>query len=134
MYDANDNLKWGKIVYFAIATLFLVIAGLWAIGALDKVYSVWAKEQDGKAALAEAQWSKQVKTEEAKANLESEKLNAQAEIERAKGASESMRIENGQLTEQYIRYLFVRQNDLSDKNTIYVPTEAGLPILEAGKR
>ena len=117
-----------------ILVAVLVIGVLWGLVALSKTYMIWSKQQDGKAQLAEATFSKQVKVEEGKANLEAEKLNAQAEIERAKGASESMRIENGQLTEQYIRYLFVRQNDLSDKNTIYIPTEGGLPILEAGKR
>lgn len=99
------------------------------------VYNVWSKQQRGRAALSEAEFSKQVKLEEAKANLEAEKLNAQAEIERAKGAAEAIAIEGGQLTENYIRYLWVRQQDnLNDKTVIYVPTEAGLPVLEAGKR
>jgi hypothetical protein len=76
-----------------------------------------------------------VQLEEAKANLESEKLNAQAEIERARGAAEAIKIEGGGLTENYIRYLWVRQqNNLNDKTVIYIPTEAGLPLLEAGQR
>lgn len=88
----------------------------------------------GKAQLAEAEWSKKVQTEQAKANLESEILNAQAEIERAKGAAEAIRIEGGSLSENYIRYLWVRQQaNLNDKTVIYIPTEAGLPVLEAGR-
>lgn len=97
-------------------------------------WNVWRKEQSGRAALAEAEFSKQVQLEEAKANLEAEKLNAQAEVERAKGAAEAIKIEGGQLTENYIKYLWVRNLQSGEKQLIYVPTEAGLPILEAGRQ
>ena len=96
-------------------------------------YGVWQQEMSGKAEFAKAEQNRKIKIEEAKANLEAEKLNAQAEVERAKGAAEAIRIENGSLTPTYIQYLWVRlQNAASDK-IIYVPTEANLPILEAGR-
>jgi regulator of protease activity HflC (stomatin/prohibitin superfamily) len=99
-----------------------------------KSFKVWSAGQDGRAVLAEAEYSRQVLIEEAKATLDAEKLNAQSEIERAKGAAEAIRIEGGQLTENYIRYLWIRQLDtISEGTIIYVPTEAGLPILEAGR-
>ena len=94
-------------------------------------YSIWQREMKGKAELAEAEWSKKVQIEEALANLEAEKLNAQAEVERARGMAEAIRIEGGSLTPEYIQYLWVRQNTFNDKTTIYIPTEANLPILEA---
>jgi len=94
-------------------------------------YLVYQKELQGKAQLKEAEWSKKVQIEEALANLESEKLNAKSEIERAKGMAEAIRIEGGQLTKEYIQYLWVRQNVFNDKTTIYIPTEGNLPILEA---
>lgn len=97
-------------------------------------YKVYKQTQDGKAKLAESEHSRQVAIEEAKANLAAEKLNAQAEVERAKGAAESIRIEGGKLTDQYIKYLWVRQQKPGAGQTIYIPTEAGLPVLEAGKR
>lgn len=88
----------------------------------------------GKAEFAKAEQNRKIKIEEAKANLEAEKLNAQAEIERAKGAAEAISIENGSITPTYIQYLWVRQQDLnSGDKIIYVPTETGLPILEAGR-
>jgi regulator of protease activity HflC (stomatin/prohibitin superfamily) len=96
-------------------------------------YRVWASEQAGRAEYVRAEQNRRIRVEEAKANLEAEKLNAQAEIERAKGAAEAIKIENGSLTENYIKYLWVRQLNLSNSETIYIPTEAGLPILEAGK-
>ena len=97
-------------------------------------YNVWEQEMSGKAELAKAEQNRKIKIAEAQANLESEKLNAQAEIERAKGAAEAIKIENGSLTPTYIQYLWVRQQNASTNNRIiYIPTEAGLPILEAGR-
>jgi hypothetical protein len=46
-----------------------------------------------------------------------------------------MKIENGTLTSTYIQYLWVKnQENRNEKTVIYIPTEANLPILEAGKR
>ena len=47
--------------------------------------------------------------------------------------AEAIEIEGGALTPTYIQYLWVRQNTFSDKTTIYIPTEANLPILEASR-
>ena len=97
-------------------------------------YNVWQKEMSGKAQLAEAEWNRQIMLKEAEMNLEAEKLNALAEIERAKGMAEAIIIEGGNLTPEYIQYLWVRQNTFNDKTVIYIPTEANLPILEALRR
>ena len=86
----------------------------------------------GRAELAKAEQNRQIKIEEARANLEAEKLNAQAEVERAKGAAEAISIENGSLTTTYIQYLWVRQQNNAASKVVYIPTEASLPILEAG--
>ncbi|MBE6204960.1 MAG: hypothetical protein E7136_06610 [Rikenellaceae bacterium] len=94
-------------------------------------YKVWQQEMKGRAELAQAEQNRQIKIEEAKANLEAEKLNAQAEVVRAQGAAEAIKIENGSLTPTYIQYLWVRQQNSSANKVIYIPTEAGLPILEA---
>ena len=97
-------------------------------------YKVWQQEMVGKAEFAKAEQNRKIKIEEAKANLEAEKLNAMAEIERAKGAAEAIKIENGSITSTYIQYLWVRQQNANTNNKIiYIPTEAGLPILEAGQ-
>lgn len=122
-------------VVAGVVSVAVVLGTLFGFIALGKKFSIWTREQNGRAALAEAQFSKQVKIEEAKSNLEAEKLNAESEVVRAKGAAESIEIEGGELTENYIRYLWVRQqSSLNDKTVIYIPTEAGLPLLEAGKR
>ena len=98
------------------------------------IYNVWAKELSGKADLAEATWSRKIAVEEAEARKESAKLDAQAEIERAKGASEAQKIISGTLNEQYLRYLWIQNVEKGEnRQTIYIPTEANLPILEADR-
>lgn len=121
-----------KYIVIAIVAV-LVFVGIAMFGM--PIYRVWSQEMRGKAQLAEAEQNRRIKIEEARANLEAEKLNAKAEIERAKGAAEAIKIENGTLTQTYIQYLWVRnQNNLNEKTVIYIPTEANLPILEAGRR
>ena len=124
-------MKVKQIIITAIAIIALAVASLVGV----PYYTVWSQEMDGKAEFAKAEQNRKIKIEEAKANLEAEKLNAQAEVERAKGAAEAISIENGSITPTYIQYLWVRQQNLnSGDKVIYVPTEASLPILEAGRR
>ena len=121
-----------KYIVIAIVAV-LAFVGIAMFGM--PIYRVWSQEMRGKAQLAEAEQNRRIKIEEARANLEAEKLNAKAEIERAKGAAEAIKIENGTLTQTYIQYLWVKnQENLNEKTVIYIPTEANLPILEAGKR
>lgn len=127
--DGDLNGLGYTVIGIMIVTFICIIVGLlmWII----PQYSVWSKGLKGEAQLREAEYSKQVLIEEAKANLEAEKLNAQAEVERAKGMAEAMEIEGGKLTDTYIKYLWVRSMTGNQATTIYIPTEAGLPILEA---
>ena len=130
--QSNINLSMNKKDFYLIVTAAIVFVGLFSI--VKPIYSVWSQEMEGKAEFAKAEQNRKIKVEEAKANLEAEKLNAQAEIERAKGAAEAIRIENGSITPAYIQYLWVRQQNANTNNKIiYIPTEAGLPILEAGR-
>lgn len=111
----------------ALALLLAMIAGGF-YGC--KAIKVWSAEQDGKAQLAESEYSKQVQVQEAQSNLEAEKLNAQAEVERAKGAAEARNAEGlGMTPEQYIQYLWVKKLSLADASVIYIPTDGGVPML-----
>jgi hypothetical protein len=130
MYEINLK-SW---VVLIATGLFLILGGVGSCMYVVPKYNVWRQEMEGKAEFAKAEQNRKIKIEEAKANLEAEKLNAQAEIERAKGAAEAIRIENGSITPAYIQYLWVRQQNANTNNKIiYIPTEAGLPVLEAGR-
>ncbi|SEI63134.1 hypothetical protein SAMN05518849_101349 [Sphingobium sp. AP50] len=98
-------------------------------------YKVYSKEQDGRAALAEAQSSRQIAVLEAKARLESAKMLADAEVVRAEGAARANRILQDSLggPDGYLRYLQIQAIDSKEASLIYVPTEGGLPLLESGR-
>jgi flagellar basal body-associated protein FliL len=126
---ADGELIWVFIILFLVAIVAVAMVGL-------PMYHVWTKEMSGKADLAEAEWSKQIAIEEAKAELESASLKAAAEVERAKGVAEANAIIGDSLKDNdaYLRYLWIQGLHDGSSETIYIPTEANLPILEAGRK
>lgn len=134
LFDFFDSLNYKGWFAFVVICFFVLFGLMGSCMYVMPKYDVWREEMSGKAEYAKAEQNRKIKIEEAKANLEAEKLNAQAEIERAKGAAEAIKIENGSITPTYIQYLWVRQQNANTNNRIiYIPTEAGLPILEAGR-
>ena len=127
MNKTTINIGW-------IILLMLAIAGslMWLL----PLYSVWRLGLAGQARLKEAEFSKQIEVEEAKARLEAAKYLNLAEVERARGVAEANEIIGKSLedNDEYLRYLWVQGLQNGSNEVIYVPTEAGLPILEAGKR
>jgi regulator of protease activity HflC (stomatin/prohibitin superfamily) len=87
--------------------------------------------------LAQAEYSRRIAVAEAQAKKDSAKLLAEAEVERAQGVAKANKIIGDSLkgNEAYLRYLWIDGLKESSKQgeVIYVPTEAGLPILEAGR-
>ena len=125
----------GVIKWLTLGVLILIFAIMLGMVGFPR-YNVWQQEMSGKAEFAKAEQNRRIKVEEAKANLESQKLNAQAEVERAKGVAEANVIISDGLkgNEEYLRYLWIQGLQTNQMQVIYIPTEAGLPILEAGKR
>jgi len=113
-----------------LAAVFVVVA-MWGL----PQYKIYRLELRGQAELKEAEWSKQILIEEAKAQMESASMYAQAEVERAKGVAEANKIIGESLkdNEGYLRYRWIQGLHNETAEVIYVPTEAGLPILEAGR-
>ena len=118
-----------------LATLLLIF-GVVATGMfVGPQWNVWRADLAGKAALAEAVNARKVAIQEAEAQLEAAKFYAQAEVERAKGVAEANAIIADGLggPEGYLRYLWINQLGQNGQDVIYIPTEAGIPILEAGR-
>lgn len=117
-----------------------------AIGAAGFIgFAIWAMPQigvynrtlAGKAALMEAESTRQVKVLEAKAKMDSASLEAKAEIERAKGVAEANKIIGDSLKDnpRYLQYLYItglQEGSEKGNKTIYVPTEGGLPVPTLG--
>jgi len=117
------------VIGFTILVL-LVLAGA-LVGC--PTYNVYSQQMAGKALLAEAQSSRQVRVLEARAQLESAKSLADAEVMRAEGAARANRILQDSLggPEGYLRYLQIQALDSKEAELIYVPTEVGLPVTES---
>lgn len=115
----------------------IFLGALWGMVWGWQYFKVFKAEFSGKAVLAEAEFSRQVAVKEAQARKDSATLLAEAEVARAQGVAEANRIIADGLggPDGYLRYLYIDTlRDNQNKQIIYIPTEAGLPILEAGNR
>lgn len=124
-----------------IKTIFLSLLGIVLIlGSIIFGYQwfrVFSATQAGKAELAQAEWNRQIIVRQAQAKKDAATLEAEAEVLRAEGVAKANAVIAGGLggAEGYLRYLYIHMlSEQSDRQIIYIPTEAGLPILEAGRR
>lgn len=122
-------------VFLGTVVAWLVVLMLAIPFVCGPYYRVWQQSQEGQAELARAESNRKIQTLEAEAKRASAKMLAEAEVERAKGVAEANRIIGDSLdgNEAYLRYLWIDRITESTNDIIYVPTEAGLPILEAGR-
>lgn len=100
-------------------------------------YGVYSQRMEGEAKLAHSQYERQIQVQDAEGKQAAASHLAQVDIERAKGVAEANRIIGQSLkqNEDYLRWLYIEAlKEKTGQEVIYVPTEAGLPILEAGKR
>ncbi|UXI04236.1 hypothetical protein [Photobacterium sp. TY1-4] len=153
MYQNRQAIALGSLGLLVVVLFAFILMAFWAWPR----YNVYKQELNGRAALKEAEWSKQILIEEAKAREQAALMQAkakvtlaeaegkakiarakaegQADIERAKAAAEANRIIGASLknNEEYLRYVWIKGLQDGKGERIYIPTEAGLPILEAGK-
>lgn len=132
-YDAKkEEVKSGKVVSSILFGLTFIIAlSLWGC----PQYVVWQQGLSGKAEFTKAEYNRKVSVLEAEAKFESSKMLAKAEIERARGVAEANKIIGSSLKdhEEYLKYLWITNLHNPNKEVIYVPTEAMIPVMEAGR-
>lgn len=104
------------------AAIFGVILLIVGYMALMPEYRLWR-----------ATIEKRILVEEARAEADSAVELARAEVERARGTADANIIVAESITEPYLRYLYINQIAETENQIIYLPTEAGLPILEADR-
>jgi regulator of protease activity HflC (stomatin/prohibitin superfamily) len=63
--------------------------------------------------------------------LQKAEMDAKIAVAEANGVANSNKIIAGSITENYLRYKFIMNLSSTNKEVVYVPTEANLPILEA---
>ena len=97
-------------------------------------YKVWHQHMTGKAELARAEYNRQIAVVESEAKLRAATNYADADIARAKGTAEANHIIGSSITDSYLRWYYIDGlHQQSDKTFVYVPTEAMIPITEAGR-
>jgi len=123
-------IAWTITGFFII--FFITIFGMWGC----PQWNVYSQRMTGQAILAHAQSSREVAVAEAKAKMESASLLAQADTLRAHGVARSNEIIGKSLKENevYLKWMWISDLKDSKNQVIYIPTEAQMPILEAGKR
>ena len=131
MQDHSGKFGFGFGSAVSIFTVLVVCGGMYGC----PQYNVYSSRLSGQAKLAESESERMAQINDAKGKLESAKLLAEAEVERAKGAAQSNDVLMEKLggPEGYLRYLYIQQLEHRTGDTIYVPTEAGLSILEASR-
>lgn len=138
MHDEYETKAKDTILLFlgGIVALTLLIGMIWGANYLYKEYNIWASAKEGEAQLAKATYNRQIAVQEANAKAAAAIELAKAEVIRAHGVAQANKIIGASLqnNEAYLRYLWIQNLESQHNKIIYVPTEANLPILEAGRR
>lgn len=129
----SDNAHVRKLVYVVLGLVAFLI---FAFSTGCPHYNVWSQEMSGKAELAKAEQNRQIQVADALGKSAAAKELAAAEVARARGVAEANQIIGDSLkgNEAYLRYLWIDSIGGGKSSIIYIPTEAGLPIMEAGHR
>lgn len=123
--EENGNWFSFGVVIFVITC---VVAGffLWAV----PTYKVWQRGLDGEAELRRAEQTKKITIEIARAEEEAATLRANAIAIMGEAAQKYPEYRQQEFMSAFGEAL--REGTISQ--IIYVPTEANMPIMEAGKR
>ena len=128
------HIPWYDTTIFQIVLLvfvFLILFWMW----LGPHYKVWKAHMDGKADLARAQNEQQIQVAEAQGRLTAAEANKKAAIIEAEAVCAQIEIigENVKNHPLYLTWQWIEMMKHREGATIYVPTEANLPVLEAGR-
>ena len=124
------------IFWTSIGVILFVVVALWFTVGYPK-WNVWASKKSGEAAFAEAQNEQRVQLSQAQARKEAATTNKEAAIIEAEAVSAQIEKIGANLTKHdlYLKWQWIKMmEERPEASTIYIPTEAGMPILEAGNR
>ncbi|SUJ02633.1 Uncharacterised protein [Sphingobacterium spiritivorum] len=119
-------MKIQGLVLLAVVAIAVVVGLMFGLPR----YSVWQQEMAGKARLAEATQSRQILIEQARAEKEAAVLQAEA----IKIMGEAAQKYPEYRKQEFIGAFGEALKAGTISQIIYVPTEANIPLLEAGKR
>jgi hypothetical protein len=121
---------------FELVVGIVIVLILWVLWGYP-TWRVWASGKSGEADLTQAHREQQIQVAKAQGRVDAAKLNKEAAIIEAEAVSAQIEKIGTQLTEHdlYLKWQWIKMmEERPDSSVIYVPTEANMPILEAGKR
>lgn len=127
-------MDWDTVIFILATVGFLLL--VWIIW-LYPIWRVWAAHQEGLADLAQAKNEQAIQVAEAQGRKDAATLNKEAAIIEAEAVAAQIDKIGKELHahDLYLRWQWIEmmkhRGDSGD--TIYVPTEGSLPILEAGR-
>lgn len=138
MDSGTTDLLW-NIFFYGVLPL-VAIPTLWGLVGYPR-WKVWAAHQDGLADLAAAKNEQQIQIAQAQSRLDAAELNKKAAVIEAEAVALQIEAIGKQLTEHdlYLKWQWIKMMEDSHKETgdapttIYIPTEANIPILEASR-
>lgn len=119
-----------KLVIGVVVGIFLLILVSKAVGPQLNLYRANTEKQ---AVIAEQKAQSEAAEFAARSAVTQAEAKAEAMIIEARALAESQEIIAATLTPEYIRYLYIKAIENNPNQVIYVPTEAGMPILESGR-
>ena len=119
----DAGTKFGLSIVFGIIGLIVICMAIYP------PYNVWSSKLSGEALLAKATQERQIQIEQAKAEMESAEYRASAIKIVGAATKEFPEYRKAEFIGAFAEAL---QNGTIDQ-IIYIPTEAGIPITEAGR-
>lgn len=131
----SKNIKIGLLTSLATA-MFIGVVTLTMY--LYPKYKVYSQTMRGQADFKESEINKQILVEEARAQEEALQMRARGEAEREKIRADATAYAIEKIgvmlkeNESYLRWMWINEVAGGEGERIYIPIEAGMPILEAG--
>ncbi len=118
-----------NVVLLSIGGTFLGIVLILALMVGLPLYGVWQQGLSGEAALAKAKQTRQILIEQARAEKDSAEIRAEAISIIGQAAKDFPEYR----LQEFIGAFAEALNNGKIEKIIYVPTEANIPIMEAGR-
>lgn len=132
MREMKDE-RFYTIVGVVFVFVLIMLALFWS-----PVVGPWVAERKGLAEFRQAEQNRQIRIQEARSKKEAAEFLAEAEITKAGGVAEANNIMAKSLggPEGYLRWKYIEMLEETGQNSntiVYIPTEAAMPVLEAGR-
>jgi hypothetical protein len=130
MFDKEELKGIAMIAGVVIIVVILLVGALFGFLVIGKHYRVWSMEMEGKGILLQANYERQAIVAQAQAERDSATLRAEAIGIVGQAAQDFPEYRN----QEFIGAFAKAMETGRISQIIYVPTEANIPIMEAGKR